>query len=56
MTRLWSIVPLFSLSDFFVGLLVGQTGWGGGAPMTSNLALLFGVTSYGNPQRPAKRV
>jgi hypothetical protein len=25
MTRLWSIVPLFSLSDFFVGLLVGQT-------------------------------
>jgi hypothetical protein len=50
MTRLWSIVPLFSLSDFFVGLLVGQTGWGGGALMT------FGVTSYGNPQRPAKRV
>jgi len=53
MTQLWSIVLLFSLSDFFVGLLVGQTG---GALMTSNLALLFGVTSYGNPQRPAKRV
>ena len=43
MTRLWSIVPLFSLSGFFVGLLVGQTGMGGGALMTPILVLLFGV-------------
>src|SRR4029079_5419266 len=40
---LGSIDPLFSLSGFVVGLLVGQTGMGGGALMTPLLILLFGV-------------
>jgi uncharacterized membrane protein YfcA len=40
---LGSIDPLYSLSDFFVGLLVGQTGMGGGALMTPPLILVFGV-------------
>jgi uncharacterized membrane protein YfcA len=35
--------PLYSLSGFFVGLLVGQTGMGGGALMTPLLILVFGV-------------
>jgi uncharacterized protein len=35
--------PLFSISGFLVGLLVGQTGMGGGALMTPILILLFGV-------------
>ena len=38
-----SIDPLYSLSGFLVGLLVGQTGMGGGALMTPLLILLFGV-------------
>ena len=37
------IDPLYSLSGFLVGLLVGQTGMGGGALMTPLLILLFGV-------------
>jgi hypothetical protein len=37
------IDPLYSLSGFFVGLLVGMTGVGGGALMTPLLILLFGV-------------
>ena len=40
---LGSIDPLFSLSGFFVGLLVGQTGMGGGSLMTPLLILLFNV-------------
>jgi uncharacterized membrane protein YfcA len=40
---LGSFNPLYSLSGFFVGLLVGQTGMGGGALMTPLLILLFGV-------------
>ena len=40
---LGSIDPLYSLTGFFVGLLVGQTGMGGGAMMTPLLILLFGV-------------
>jgi uncharacterized protein len=40
---LGSIDPLYSLSGFVVGLLVGQTGMGGGALMTPLLILLFGV-------------
>jgi hypothetical protein len=43
MTHLWPVDPLFSLSGFLVGLLVGQTGMGGGALMTPILVLLFGV-------------
>jgi uncharacterized membrane protein YfcA len=43
MTHPWPIDPLFSLSGFLVGLLVGQTGVGGGALMTPLLILLFGV-------------
>src|SRR6201989_214367 len=43
MTLFTSINPLFSLSGFFVGLLVGQTGVGGGALMTPILVLLFGI-------------
>lgn len=35
--------PLYSVSGFLVGLLVGQTGMGGGALMTPILILLFGV-------------
>jgi uncharacterized membrane protein YfcA len=35
--------PLYALSGFFVGLLVGQTGVGGGSLMTPLLVLLFGV-------------
>jgi len=38
-----AIDPLFMLSGFVVGLLVGQTGVGGGALMTPILVLLFGV-------------
>jgi uncharacterized membrane protein YfcA len=37
------IDPLFSLSGFVVGMLVGMTGVGGGALMTPLLILLFGV-------------
>ncbi len=35
--------PLYSLSGFFVGMLVGITGVGGGSLMTPLLVLLFGV-------------
>jgi uncharacterized membrane protein YfcA len=38
-----SVDPLFMLSGFFVGLLVGQTGVGGGSLMTPILVLLFGI-------------
>jgi hypothetical protein len=37
------IDPRFMLSGFLVGLLVGQTGMGGGSLMTPILVLLFGV-------------
>jgi uncharacterized protein len=37
------IDPLYSLSGFGVGLLVGMTGVGGGALMTPLLILLFGI-------------
>lgn len=37
------IDPLYSLSGFAVGLLVGMTGVGGGSLMTPLLILLFGV-------------
>ena len=36
-------VSLYALSGFFVGLLVGLTGVGGGSLMTPLLVLLFGV-------------
>ena len=35
--------PLYSLSGFFVGMLVGMTGVGGGSLMTPILILLFGI-------------
>ena len=38
-----AINPLFMLSGFFVGLLVGQTGVGGGSLMTPILVLVFGI-------------
>ena len=38
-----SVNPFFMLSGFFVGLLVGQTGVGGGSLMTPILVLLFGI-------------
>lgn len=38
-----SFDPLYSLSGFFVGALVGITGVGGGSLMTPLLVLLFGV-------------
>lgn len=37
------IDPLYSISGFFVGLLVGLTGVGGGSLMTPLLILLFGI-------------
>jgi uncharacterized membrane protein YfcA len=37
------INPLYSVSGFFVGVLVGLTGVGGGALMTPLLVLLFGI-------------
>lgn len=40
---LTAIDPFFALSGFLVGLLVGQTGVGGGSLMTPLLVLLFGV-------------
>jgi uncharacterized protein len=39
----FAINPLFMLSGFFVGLLVGQTGVGGGSLMTPILVILFGI-------------
>jgi uncharacterized protein len=38
-----SFDPRFMLSGFFVGLLIGQTGMGGGSLMTPILVLFFGV-------------
>lgn len=43
MNLLSTVDPLFMLSGFFVGLLVGQTGVGGGSLMTPILVLLFGI-------------
>ncbi len=43
MTHLFGIDPRFSLSGLLVGLLVGQTGVGGGALMTPLLVLFFGI-------------
>ncbi len=43
MSLISSIDPLYVLSGFFVGLLVGQTGVGGGSLMTPILVLLFGI-------------
>jgi uncharacterized membrane protein YfcA len=43
MDLLSSIEPRFMLSGFFVGLLIGQTGMGGGSLMTPILVLLFGI-------------
>ena len=43
MDALSAINPLYSLSGFAVGLLVGLTGVGGGALMTPLLILLFGI-------------
>jgi uncharacterized membrane protein YfcA len=44
MSWLFAIHPLFTLSGFLVGVLVGQTGVGGGALMTPILMLVFGVS------------
>lgn len=38
-----AINPLYSISGFFVGVLVGFTGVGGGSLMTPLLVLLFGI-------------
>ncbi|WFU11207.1 sulfite exporter TauE/SafE family protein [Rhizobium sp. CB3090] len=43
MSFLASFQPLYSFSGFFVGMLVGITGVGGGSLMTPLLVLLFGV-------------
>src|SRR6201996_5294977 len=43
MASIFSFDPRFMLSGFFVGLLVGQTGVGGGSLMTPLLVLLFGI-------------
>ena len=43
MPHLWPFDPLIALSGLLVGLLVGQTGMGGGSLMTPILVLLFGV-------------
>ena len=43
MDAIQSVQPLYSLSGFAVGLLVGLTGVGGGSLMTPILILLFGI-------------
>ncbi len=43
MSLLPHINPLYALSGFVIGALVGQTGVGGGSLMTPLLVLLFGV-------------
>ncbi|MBV8913693.1 MAG: sulfite exporter TauE/SafE family protein [Acetobacteraceae bacterium] len=43
MSSLFSIDLRFTLSGFVVGLLVGQTGVGGGSLMTPLLVLVFGI-------------
>ncbi len=43
MNFLHTINPLYSLSGFVVGALVGMTGVGGGSLMTPLLVLLFGI-------------
>jgi uncharacterized membrane protein YfcA len=43
MPHLWPLDPMVALSGLLVGLLVGQTGMGGGSLMTPILVLLFGV-------------
>ncbi|AYG66269.1 MULTISPECIES: sulfite exporter TauE/SafE family protein [unclassified Rhizobium] len=43
MSLIGSFQPLYSVSGFFVGMLVGITGVGGGSLMTPLLVLLFGV-------------
>src|SRR5258708_16776614 len=43
MDWLTAVDPRFIFSGFFVGLLVGQTGMGGGSLMTPLLVLFFGV-------------
>jgi uncharacterized membrane protein YfcA len=43
MAELATINPLYTLSGFVVGLLVGLTGVGGGSLMTPLLVLLFGI-------------
>jgi uncharacterized membrane protein YfcA len=43
MNLLSSVDPRFMVSGFFVGLLIGQTGMGGGSLMTPILVLFFGV-------------
>jgi uncharacterized membrane protein YfcA len=43
MNLLSAVDPLYALSGFFVGLLVGQTGVGGGSLMTPILILVFGI-------------
>jgi uncharacterized membrane protein YfcA len=44
MGLLASLQPLYTLTGFFVGLLVGQTGMGGGSLVTPILVLAFGVS------------
>src|SRR3954467_13093453 len=43
MSMFLSIDPLFAVSGFVVGALVGMTGVGGGSLMTPLLILLFGI-------------
>jgi uncharacterized membrane protein YfcA len=43
MPHLWPLEPMVALSGLLVGLLVGQTGMGGGSLMTPILVLLFSV-------------
>ena len=43
MTLPFGLDPLYALSGLFVGMLVGQTGVGGGSLMTPLLVLVFGI-------------
>src|SRR5256712_13812212 len=43
MSFIGAINPLYSISGFAVGVLVGMTGVGGGSLMTPLLILLFGI-------------
>jgi uncharacterized membrane protein YfcA len=43
MDLLTSFDPRFMISGFFIGMLIGQTGMGGGSLMTPILVLFFGI-------------
>ena len=43
MNAIAGIAPIYTVAGFFIGVLVGMTGVGGGSLMTPVLILLFGI-------------